>query len=280
MIPLNSQLPGADQGQNSSESRDYEVRKFLRLEMRADDVAKNRLKLAKNWRPVLRDAIGRVFRREASDIGRQARKHFKTRNMDEFVDWLREFYEGHQEFVIRVILPVLLSYGEMVVDLAAQEAGADPDDKLNYENFIRAYVENFATRHGQISLTRLITALEGAAVDSEDQLQAVEDVISSFENEDGPATNEAKNESNRLSNALALVIYERYGFSSKTWVANSPSCPYCEALDGVTIQIKEQFIHGGEPQDGEGTDEKLTISRSISHPPAHNGCDCMVTAGR
>jgi len=45
------------------------------------------------------------------------------------------------------------------------------------------------------------------------------------------------------------------------------SCAYCESLNGKVVGIQGKFEIEGLPP-----------FRSVAHPPAHDGCECVVTA--
>ena len=62
------------------------------------------------------------------------------------------------------------------------------------------------------------------------------------------------------------------------WVNNGDSCPYCKALDGMTISIEEVFIEQDDEFQPDGADRPLSRRTDIRHPPLHGGCDCGIQA--
>lgn len=66
--------------------------------------------------PVLTEAVGRVVRREANDIRAGVQKVLVKRGVEDFSDWMAEFYQEHQEFIVRTLMPAAQSYAEMICD--------------------------------------------------------------------------------------------------------------------------------------------------------------------
>ena len=75
----------------------------------------------------------------------------------------------------------------------------------------------------------------------------------------------------------AQFVYYATGFRT-VWVTFDKSCPYCESLDGMTISRGMNFINAGQSFQPDGADIPLVPTRHISHPAAHEGCDCTVRA--
>lgn len=71
-------------------------------------------KVQRSYLPVLIDAVQRVLRREANDIRGAVQKIFARRGAEEFADWLSEFYQEHQDFIVRNLTPALQGYAEMI----------------------------------------------------------------------------------------------------------------------------------------------------------------------
>jgi hypothetical protein len=82
------------------------------------------------------------------------------------------------------------------------------------------------------------------------------------------------------------------GIIKKRWRTVGDTCPYCKSMDGRVVSIQDAFLNKGsylypKPEEGflrpagdiaaaEG--EGMLIKRRISHPPAHDGCDCITVA--
>jgi HK97 family phage portal protein len=73
-------------------------------------------KAKRSYLPILMDALQRVLRREANDIRAAMQRILAKRSAEEFSDWLSEFYQEHQDFIVRNLMPAAQSYAEMLAD--------------------------------------------------------------------------------------------------------------------------------------------------------------------
>ena len=237
------------------------------------DIAEQRQGLASTYLPVIRQALGRVLRREANDVLAAANKHI-AKNSDgaNFRLWLREFYQNHHSFYERHMRDVMLAYAALVADMAAKEIDAERD---SIERFVRSYVSAGASRH----VARQEARVNGILDDAEkDVVEALQEETDYWRDEEGMAAREAAEEVTRSNNAVALAVYAAAGRLTKRWVSVGDSCQYCSKLNGQVIAIYEWYV----PADGglTGLDGGvLNVTRNIGHPPVHGGCDCMVVAG-
>lgn len=230
-----------------------------------------RHRLQQTYMRMLQPVAARILRREINDVGSAARKHFKRRSKTEFLTWLDDFYLEHQEFITREMLPVILSYAELVANEAGEEVGSRVPSE-NLQRFIASYVAALATRQAALSASQV-----RQAIDSEDPEGELEKTFDKWR--DQRPKNLAKDETVRSGNAVAIMVYLAAGVLSKRWMAFGKDCPYCNDLDGRSIGIELSFIPAGESFEPEGAERPLQPSRSVGHPPAHNGCDCMIVAG-
>jgi HK97 family phage portal protein len=75
-----------------------------------------------NLDPVLKDALGRIYRRELNDVRKKAEKLLKNGDLDEFRAFLHEFYEQHAGFCAAQLGPVL--------NAAGLESGTEMGEKV------------------------------------------------------------------------------------------------------------------------------------------------------
>lgn len=73
-------------------------------------------KIQRTMLPVLTEAVQRVIRREANDIRAGVQKLLVKKGAEDFTDWMGEFYQEHQEFIVRALMPAAQSYAEMISD--------------------------------------------------------------------------------------------------------------------------------------------------------------------
>lgn len=245
----------------------------------AEDVGKERQKLAATQRPLIEDAAGRVVRRETNDIRRAVQKYLvKGNDLQGFLLWLGEFYSEHQEFIGRQLSPVFESIGRLVLASVASELDEELDShEAAMLAEVAAFVESLAlrwaigNRNELEALLRENDDLEAGATALGGRLDGWE------ETEAGKA---GARESVRSVSALALAAYGLAGVTLLRWVAGgSESCPYCQSLDGKVVGRGDAFVPAGDFQP-EGAETALKVRRSTFHPPIHDGCVCAVVASQ
>ncbi len=245
----------------------------------AEDVGKERQKLAATQRPLIEDAARRVVRREVNDIRRAVQKYLvKATDLQGFLFWLGEFYAEHQEFIGRQLSPVFESIGRLVLASVAAELDQEMDShEAAMLAAVAAFIESLAlrwsigNRNELESLLRQNDDLEAGAAALAGRLDGWE------ESEPGKV---GARESVRSVSALALAAYGLAGVMLLRWVAGgSESCPYCQSLNGKIVGRGDAFVPAGDFQP-EGAETALKVRRSTFHPPVHDGCSCSVVASQ
>lgn len=264
LIPLNM-IPAGSAG---------EMRSGRELRALRSATARRRLSEAHNR--IFVDTAARILRREMNDVLNNARKIFKKRDMHAFRTWLDEFYQDHHEFIQRHMLPVFTAYAELVAAEAGDEIGETGEMTPELEQFIRSYVKSYADRHVGSSIGQ-IKSVAGEAVNArEEPVEALEVRFADWEEKRPKKI--AMWETIQSNNAIAVEVFAAGGFLKVRWRAFGESCPYCRRLNGRVVGIRENFLAEGVAFNPEGADRPLVPSVNIRHPPAHGGCDCMVTA--
>lgn len=270
LLPLNM----AQQGEEGSRSvGQYSVGQLEERGRREPDRspgAGERGRLAGRYRRLYGQALGRVLRREAADVGAAARRLLGKRGRVEFDAWLEEFYREHQGFVIEQVGPVAEAYAGDVARAAEEEIGEGEPDGEAVGRWLRAYLAGFAARLAARQMGRVREALEG-----EDPEAALEEELTRWR--ETRADDVAGEEVTRLGNAVAVFVFMLGGVGYLRWVARGETCPYCRALDGRVVGIRDAFLNPGEFLP-EGAAAALLVTRKVGHPPAHRGCDCLVVA--
>lgn len=278
LVPLNM-IPAGQAGlEPTMEGRGLysspEIPFVDRREQRRQQSARARHRLMLAYQKVYQDTAKRIVKREINDVRNAARKWFQRRDEAQFSLWLEEFYRDHIRFVIEQMRPIFLSYGEVVAAEIQDEVGEEVGMTPRVEGFIESYVEAYAARHAQISENRIREVVRQAQVEGRDPLEALDEALGEWEKK-RPAEI-ARWESVRFNNALAVGIYLIAGRTTIRWMAFGKTCPYCAHLDGKVVSIKEWFIPAGTDFQPEGAEQPLHIGHNLGHPPAHDGCDCMV----
>ncbi len=238
---------------------------------------KGRRRLISASRELFEEALGRIIRREIQDLRKLSKKHLKSRNVPEFSLALNTFYDDHRTFIKNQMRPVFRSYGELAAGEAAGEVQADPMSDEDLDDWADLYVDDFAAHHIGISTSEIRKLLADAVAAGEDPAELLDVMLDEWD--EGRSELVADIETVRSNNAAAVAMYAFAGRTVLTWRAFGKNCPYCSRLNGKTVGIQDAFIAEGEDFEPEGAEGPLTPSHDVRHPPAHKGCDCMITAG-
>lgn len=252
-----------------------EIESRATAEERQRGSALSRQRLQKAQMKIFTDAAGRVLRREANDVANAARRLLGRRSLAEFDQWLREFYADFELTLREMWQPAAMAYAEMIINEAVRELGLDEIDEDRVRRFVFGYVNAFASRHVIRSEDQIRAIL---AAGGDDMAGEIEAITESWRSPEKAATI-ALEESVRQNNAVAVTVYGIAGVVALRWISLGDSCPYCRNLNGRQVGISEWFLAAGESFDPDGAERPLQPNRNIGHPPAHQGCDCMVVAG-
>jgi len=106
------------------------------------------------------------------------------------------------------------------------------------------------------------------------EYDAVSDRLDTWESD--RAEDIAREESTTARAAISKAIYAAVGVRYIISVSDGQNCPYCDALDGKTIGIEQTFLSKGDEFQPDGAGSPLTVTRNLSHPAYHVGCDCDI----
>lgn len=273
LVPLNM-VPAGDVGQSMPQEAQRAANPQENAETRARTTAAGRLRLVSDFIPVFESTFARLVRREVADVKRQAKKTLGKDDLAGFLLWIESFYEDHRGFMDRELTPIFAAYASAIIRAVGREL--DNDSEADLTSFTSAYLETYTTRYGAKQIKYLIAAIERAQADGIDLLETVNGQMDTWDEE--RPTQEANRESRRANNAIAMAAYAQFGVTVKRWVTISDSCPYCNKLNGKVVEVDSYFMSKGDAITVEGQ-SALPISVNLGHPPAHDGCDCMVVAG-
>lgn len=259
LVPLNMTPTGADAGMAEEGESGGERERGSRGER--ETRASERVGLMRAQRPAFEDAMGRVVRRQAQDVGNAAKKMLGRRSEGEFQLWLAGFWEEHREWIVKTLLPLYRSYGATAALAAVRELDADAS-LADVEMFIEGYVGTFADDLIGKSRYKVERAME-----EEDGFGALEAAVALWVAE-WPAQL-AMRETVSAANAVTREVYRKGGVQELIWRTTwgDKSCAYCEGLDGVRVGIEGKFDVPGLPP-----------FRNVAYPPVHDGCECTVEA--
>lgn len=230
-----------------------------------------------SYRRVIEEAAGRIIRREAHDVLAGAKRIFKSRSYSDFEKWLDEFFEEHQIFILRALQETFFGFASLIAQEAADEVAFKDLSEERLAGFVRRYLEAYASRHIYDSRERIGRVLEKANIEQGDPVAGLEAEFEEWEaNRPGII---GKAESVRMNGAVSQFVYAAAGTMFLVWQTFNDSCPYCRSLNGKRVGINDVFLAMGEELMPEGAESALRVGHDVGHPPAHQGCDCMIGAG-
>ena len=229
------------------------------------------------FQKVFRDAGARIVKRETTALRRIIKSELGERGIPELNEKITAFYARLSDYIGSQMLPVLETYADLVQAAAADEIGNDPEMTDELREFLRSYVEAMTLRHigsSKGQLEKII--LEAPPEELSEQLTQR---LSEWDEK--RADKIGSRESVQAGAAIAMTAWAIAGVAFLVWRTVGDNCPLCRQMDGRRIPISGSFLQAGDtvdPQDGETT--PLTARKAVKHPQLHEGCDCLLTAGR
>lgn len=274
--PLNMVEAGTDPFAAANEDLDEDLEDDAderSRELRSDVETRalpSRYQEAKALETVLRDALAKVVGREVREV-RAAVADFlggdDGPDVDGFTDWLVSFADDHAGWTSRRMSPAYRAMAEAMLDAAGDELGEDVSgDEL--DGFVSDYVEAFGRRHAGSVRGQLLAIVGDEDLDAE---EAIEERLGEWEEK--RAKVQARRERQRSSNAFTSMAWAALGVATLTWRSVGKSCPICDEMDGRTTRVGQAFVGEGDQV------ADLDVTGSVSHPPIHDGCDCIMMPG-
>lgn len=248
--------------------------KLPNFELRALRSLKARRRTAEAWKEVFRSVEKDVLSREVPAIRKIAQKTLKTRTTADFLEEMNGYYNGNfRGFLHRRFGGLFGQYGEVIYPLAAEEIGAGVELTDEYRQWLAEYTDHSTNRYIESSRGQLKElAMEHR---ENDALGEIEKRLGEWEAKRPDKIAELEVVNGECG--TAQFVYYAAGFRT-VWVTFDESCPYCESLNGRTVSRGENFIPAGVAFQPDGAERPLVTTQNISHPAAHEGCDCSVRA--
>ncbi len=244
-----------------------------RVEQRDGPKLPTRAKRPEQYLSVFQAAAERLVRWETSEIRSLVRKHLQrsTREAAGFFTELEAWYakDATKERMRNYILPVVSSYAAIIAADVEDEIGgqlpegwSDAQAPGYTDIYVRQHVDS---SKGQIQA--LLIEPEPATT----VLQRLD------EWDEKRPSKIAQWETVNAAGVFARLAMGALGMRAVRWVAGGPKpCPYCQALDGKIVDIRDTFALGSVEAQGE---EPMRLIRSPRNPPLHEGCACMIMPG-
>ena len=239
--------------------------------------AQGRHQTAQSYRSVFGDAAQRIVERETNNIRRAAKKHLAERSLDNWQEWLNDFYRDFQDFMSRQIAPAVYGLTEAIQAIAAGEVGSDAGMTPEIDKFMRSYINAFSLRYTDSSRGQLEALVRESEESGEDMIAVVETRLGEWE--DTRPGKVGMNETVQLSNAIAKVVFAGAGITKLIWrTMGSKACPICQEMNGKVVGIEQPFVGKDTVLESEGQ-SPMRVYRPTSHPPLHQSCICTISPG-
>ena len=232
-----------------------------------------RRKIGEAFKSRFFEAIKRIVAKEVKQMKKIAKKTLSERTQGEFNTQVDKWYlsEPVRKFIEAELAGVYESYAEEIYKVAAEEINSKLEADEAFRQEVQRYVENSTTRYIMSSRGQMKSVVRKAIEKELDAIEAVELRLARWE-EKRPEK-ESRREIIAGAAGLASFVYFAGGFRT-VWVTVGKNCPYCDSLDGATVESGGNFLEPGTEFQPEGAERPLTTRGGISHPPAHGGCDC------
>ncbi|KKL84476.1 hypothetical protein LCGC14_1964360 [marine sediment metagenome] len=206
-----------------------------------------------------------------------AKKTLSERTQGEFNNRVDEWYlsESVRKFIEKELAGVYESYADEIYKVAADEINSQLEANEAFRLEVQNYIKNSTTRYIMSSRGQMKSVVRKAIEKELDTIEAVELRLARWE-EKRPEK-ESRREIIAGAAGLASFVYFAGGFRT-VWVTVGKNCPYCDSLDGATIESGGTFLAAGTEFQPEGAERPLTTRGGISHPPAHGSCDCSTSS--
>jgi len=276
LTPLNM-IPVGEEGGARQIDGQTEKRYQIPFETRSAKSARARRRLMLNQVKVYRDVFSRMLKRQTKQIINGSKKHFTQRSFSDFYNWLDEYLEQLQPDMVEEMSAAAELYAEEIASAAAEEVELEDVDKDWIQRFIQRYLRAFASRDVEKVRAKVEKIVDEARQNGTDPVEALETDFQEWNEErvDSLASDEAV----RTNGAVSVQTYVMAGYAFLVWRNYGKSCPYCKSLDGKRVGINEWFLKAGEDFQPEGAETPINPNRNVKHPPAHGGCDCLISAG-
>lgn len=197
------------------------------------------------------DAARRLFRREADVVERTFNRYARERTMEDFTEWLDNYYGEQREGVMATMSPSLSAFAAAI---GTEAAGLLRCELPDLDAFVRSYATGFASRHadGRREVMRALASESPEAIPA-----AVTSLLEGWRSDWPSAV--AWSELVQLGAATGRFVWQAAGIRRLRWTRVN-DCPRCgPECDGQVAGINDVF-------DGRG----------VGHPPSGPGCTCTV----
>ena len=288
LMPLNMVPVGTPQSPETQRSADactcgIEHRNTPQPQIETRDAStekifKRKQKLANSFIPALQDSIDRIVRREANDLRRSVNKFLRKRSLQDFQQWLAEFYADYRNVVVDNLTPIFVTFAPQILALVGDELDTDVELSDEMRDWIGGFIGTLANTYIESSQNQIDTLIGEASANDSDPADLIDERLDGWQ--ETKADKMAMGQSFEFMNALSVVAYASAGVTFLQWMARGDSCPFCKKMDGKVVGIDSHFVGAGTKIDAEDGSEPMLVRHKKRYGPLHGGCDCTGRAGR
>ncbi len=245
---------------------------------KTEKLFKRKQKLANSFIPALEDSISRVVRRESNDLRRSVNKYLRKRSLQDFQQWLTEFYADYRGVVVDNLTPILVSFAPQILSLVGDELDTEVELSDELRDWINGFIGTLANTYIESSQNQVGALINEAIQTDTDPADLIDERLNGWE--ETKADKMAMGQSYEFMNALSVVAYAGLGVTFLQWMARGDSCPFCKDLDGKVVGIENHFVGAGAKIDAGDGSTPMLVRHKKRYGPLHKGCDCTVKAVR
>ena len=106
-------------------------------------------------------------------------------------------------------------------------------------------------------------------------IEAVEERLNQWE--EARPEKVSMEENVKINGSMSRVVWTLVGITAFVWRNTGlKTCAYCQAMNGKGVGVDEKFVPAGVDFSPPEADGSLKIRGPKSHPPLHQGCDCII----
>lgn len=230
-----------------------------------------RRKTSQSWLRIFQEASQRVIDKERRSVSTSAKRHLSTGDTGGFDQWLEEFYKEHESFVEKKLRAPVNGLSDAIEIIAANEVNAEDTDTRELRE---GYLTSLGQRHSRSSKGQIQAIVKESTEEEDLGINNIDIRLDEWQ-QTRPGKM-ARNETVRLTNAIALTVFAGAGITKLMWsTASGDPCPFCSSLDGTVVGIEQNFIDADTNFLGENG-QTLKVSSPKMHPPMHLGCQCQI----
>ena len=270
LAPLNMQPLSWLTGGSSVPPAKSENLPAKQTDMRAKGSTLTRFRMTRAYQKVFENAAERIVDEEVKKVSRAVNQNLKQRSIEDFKNWLIDYYRDFPQLITRHLTPIAQSLTEAIIPLAKEQINSTTE--VNTQKLVGDYINVYTKRHIESSTGQIEALLREERAD-----ELIEARLKEWKD-----TRPAKigiNETVQLSNFVAKAIFAAGGVTVLVWRNTSGKpCPFCQEMDGRTVGIEQNFVGADQKLEAEGK-SPMTIYRPTSQPPLHEGCECIIEPG-